>query len=49
MTALAVEVEPGEVGLDATRLARIDACLQRYLDDGLLPGYLLVVNQALVA
>ena len=45
MTELAVEVEPGEVGFDATRLARIGAYLQRYLDDGLLPGYLLAVTR----
>ncbi|PZS18594.1 MAG: serine hydrolase [Pseudonocardiales bacterium] len=45
MTALAVEVEPAEVGFDATRLARIDAYLQRYVDEGLLPGYLVAVTR----
>lgn len=45
MTALAVEVEPGEVGFNAFRLARIDGYLQRYVDDGLLPGYLVAVTR----
>jgi CubicO group peptidase (beta-lactamase class C family) len=38
-----VEVDPADVGLDATRLARIDRHFQRYVDDGRLPGWLLVV------
>jgi CubicO group peptidase (beta-lactamase class C family) len=37
------QVDPGEVGLDAGRLARIDRVLQRYVDDARLPGWLLVV------
>jgi CubicO group peptidase (beta-lactamase class C family) len=43
MTTLKVEVEPGEVGFDADRLARIDTQLARYVDDGRLPGWLVLV------
>jgi CubicO group peptidase (beta-lactamase class C family) len=45
MSELAVQVEPIEVGFDATRLARIDAYLQRYVDDGRLPGYVVAVTR----
>jgi CubicO group peptidase (beta-lactamase class C family) len=38
-----VAVDPGEVGLDAERLSRLDRHFQRYVDDGRLPGWLLVV------
>ncbi len=38
-----VEVEPGEVGLDAGRLARLSAHFRRYVDDGRLPGWQLAV------
>jgi CubicO group peptidase (beta-lactamase class C family) len=37
------EVDPGEVGFDAGRLARIDTHFKRYVDDGLLPGWLIAV------
>lgn len=40
---LSVEVEPREVGLDGTRLRRIDSVLRRYVDDGKLPGWLVMV------
>ena len=43
MTNLKVEVEPGEVGFDADRLARIDTHFARYVDDGRLPGWLVLV------
>src|SRR5438045_571675 len=43
MAELKVEVDPEEVGFDAGRLARIDRHFQRYVDDGRLPGWLLVV------
>ena len=46
MTALKIEVEPGEVGFDTTRLARIDAHFARYVDDGRLPGWLILVSRA---
>ena len=40
MGMLEVEVDPGEVGFDAERLARIDRHFERYVDDGRLPGWL---------
>ncbi len=39
------EVDPAEVGFDAQRLARIDAHLRRYVDDGRLPGWSLLVSR----
>ncbi|MCL2580909.1 MAG: beta-lactamase family protein [Streptosporangiales bacterium] len=45
MSELKTEVEPGEAGLDAARLARIDRHFQRYIDDGLLPGWLVTVSR----
>jgi CubicO group peptidase (beta-lactamase class C family) len=45
MTALKAEVDPAEVGLDAQRLERIDRYLARYVDDGRLPGWLLMVSR----
>lgn len=41
--ALEVEVEPGEVGLDPARLARLDRHLAGYVERGRLPGTLVVV------
>ncbi len=43
--ALDVEVEPGEVGLDAERLARIDQHFARYVDDGRLAGWLFALTR----
>ena len=43
MSVLEVEVEPGAAGFDAGRLARIDAHFGRYVDDGRLPGWLVLV------
>ncbi|MDQ1439310.1 MAG: hypothetical protein QOK43_2939 [Acidimicrobiaceae bacterium] len=43
MTELKVEVDPAEAGFDAERLGRIDRHFKRYVDDGLLPGWLLMV------
>lgn len=40
---LELEVEPGEVGLDPERLARIDRHLARYVDAGRIAGTLVVV------
>ena len=45
MTELKTEAEPGEVGLDAGRLQRIDRHFQRYVDDGRLPGWLVTVSR----
>jgi CubicO group peptidase (beta-lactamase class C family) len=46
MTALNVEVDASEVGFDAARLQRIDAHFARYVDDGRLPGWLILVSRA---
>ena len=40
---ITVETDPAAVGLDATRLTRIGSRLQRYVDDELLPGWLVAV------
>lgn len=42
---MAVETEPGKVGLSADRLQRIDRHLAHYVDDGLLPGWLVLVSR----
>lgn len=44
-TSIAVETEPGELGFDADRLARIDRHFARYVDDGRLPGWLVLVSR----
>ncbi len=43
MTDFKVEVDPGEVGFDATRLDRIEAHFRDYVDDGRLAGWLVTV------
>jgi CubicO group peptidase (beta-lactamase class C family) len=45
MAELKVEIDPAEVGFDATRLARIDSHFARYVEDGRLPGWLLLVSR----
>ena len=40
-----VQVEPRDAGFDAGRLARIDRYFQRYVDDGRLPGWLILVSR----
>jgi CubicO group peptidase (beta-lactamase class C family) len=45
MSELKAEAEPDEVGLDARRLERIDRHFARYVDDGRLPGWLVVVSR----
>ncbi|MCA1721985.1 MAG: beta-lactamase family protein [Actinobacteria bacterium] len=40
-----IEVDAGEVGMDAERLARIDRQLARYVDDGRLAGWQVVVSR----
>ena len=37
--------DPREIGMDAARLARIDALLQRYVDDGKLAGWQVLVTR----
>jgi CubicO group peptidase (beta-lactamase class C family) len=43
MGDLATEVDAREVGLDADRLTRLDQHFRTYVDDGRLPGWLMVV------
>src|SRR4051794_19595354 len=43
MADLKVEIEADEAGFDGERLRRIDSHFGRYVDDGLLPGWLVVV------
>jgi CubicO group peptidase (beta-lactamase class C family) len=45
MAELKVEVEAAEAGFSADRLARIDRHFARYVDDGRLPGWLLLVSR----
>ena len=45
MAQIKVDAEPGEVGFDADRLARIDQHFRRYVDDGRLPGWTIVVTR----
>lgn len=45
MTELKVEADPAELGLDPQRLHRLDTRMARYVDDGLLPGWLTVVSR----
>ncbi len=45
MGTLKTEIDPADVGFDAARLERLDRHFQRYVDDGLLPGWLLAVSR----
>jgi CubicO group peptidase (beta-lactamase class C family) len=45
LAALQVEVQPEEVGFDGKRLARLDGHFARYVDAGLLPGWLILVSR----
>jgi CubicO group peptidase (beta-lactamase class C family) len=45
VTTLQVEVQPEEVGFAAKRLARIDRHFASYVDDGRLPGWLVLVSR----
>jgi CubicO group peptidase (beta-lactamase class C family) len=40
-----INVDPGEVGLDAQRLRRIDTHFRRYVDDGRLAGWQVMVSR----
>ncbi|MFL6118593.1 serine hydrolase domain-containing protein [Actinophytocola sp.] len=44
-TEVRVDVDPAEVGFDGARLRRVDRRFARYVEDGLLPGYLAVVSR----
>jgi CubicO group peptidase (beta-lactamase class C family) len=45
MADFAVDTDPADVGIDADRLARVDAHFAAYVDDGRLPGYQLTVSR----
>src|SRR5437763_8726685 len=45
MAELKVEIDPAEAGFDAARLARLDTHFGHYVDDGRLPGWLLLVSR----
>jgi CubicO group peptidase (beta-lactamase class C family) len=45
MTDFGINVDPDEVGLDSSRLARIDSHFQAYVDDGRLAGYQIAVSR----
>ncbi|HZI13275.1 MAG TPA: serine hydrolase domain-containing protein [Myxococcus sp.] len=45
MADFGINVDPGEVGLDAQRLRRIDAHFARYVDDGRLAGWQVMVSR----
>ena len=39
------EVSPGEAGMEPARLRLLDQHFERYVDDGRLPGFHLVVSR----
>ncbi len=45
MADFSIDVDPGEVGLDAQRLRRIDTHFRQYVDDGRLPGWQVMVSR----
>jgi CubicO group peptidase (beta-lactamase class C family) len=45
MAELKAEADPAEVGFDPARLDRVDRHFRRYVDDGRLPGWLLIVSR----
>ena len=45
MTALKVEIDPSDVGIDAGRLERIAPFFERYVDEGRLPGWHIVATR----
>jgi CubicO group peptidase (beta-lactamase class C family) len=45
MADFGIDVDPGEVGLDEQRLARIDTHFKTYVDDGRLPGWQIMVSR----
>jgi CubicO group peptidase (beta-lactamase class C family) len=45
MSDLKVELDPTEAGFDPDRLARIDSHFASYVDDGRLPGWLVLVTR----
>jgi CubicO group peptidase (beta-lactamase class C family) len=45
MPELEPDVDPAEAGFDSGRLARIDRHFAQYVDDGRLPGWLLIISR----
>jgi CubicO group peptidase (beta-lactamase class C family) len=45
LSAVEPDAEPGEVGVDAGRLAGVGEFLRRYVDDGRLPGWSLLISR----
>jgi CubicO group peptidase (beta-lactamase class C family) len=45
MTELHTDGDPGDVGMAAERLGRIDTHFRKYVDDGRLPGWLITVSR----
>ena len=45
MADFGIDVDPAEVGFDPQRLDRIDAHFRRYVDDGRLPGWQVMVSR----
>jgi CubicO group peptidase (beta-lactamase class C family) len=45
MADFGIDIDPGEVGLDEQRLGRIDTHFKRYVDDGRLPGWQVMVSR----
>ena len=45
MAQIKVDAEPGEVGFDAERLARVDRYLRPYVDEGRLAGWTVAVTR----
>jgi CubicO group peptidase (beta-lactamase class C family) len=45
MADFGIDVDPGEIGLDEQRLGRIDTHFRRYVDDGRLPGWQVMVSR----
>jgi CubicO group peptidase (beta-lactamase class C family) len=45
MADFGINVDPGEAGMDARRLQRIDAHFRRYVDDGRLAGWQVMVSR----
>jgi CubicO group peptidase (beta-lactamase class C family) len=44
-SGLTPDTDPAEVGLDGTRLQRLDGRLARWVEDGQLPGFLVTVSR----
>ncbi|HEX8437900.1 serine hydrolase domain-containing protein [Archangium sp.] len=45
MADFGIDIDPGEVGLDAGRLRRLDTHFSRYVDDGRLAGWQVMVSR----